>query len=157
MQLHNYLLFTTLVAYSQVSKILPPIIYKPLAYIFQGLNEEQLSYISSVAQKCEQDSNVSLQLSHDLANHKIPDVSKYYDNEPLRKYILCVHTKAGFLNKDGSYNIKALKKWIKDGVDSDEKADELIQKCVAKRETLEDTAFDTFNCFYYNDNDAAQI
>ena len=61
-----------------------------------------------------------------------------------------MQTKAGWLNKDGSYNIKALKEWIKDGVHSDAKADEIIKKCCMKKETLEDTAYDAFKCWYYN-------
>ena len=64
--------------------------------------------------------------------------------------MLCLHTKAGWLNKDGTYNNAALKKFVKEGVGSDEKADEVVKKCVSKGETLEDTAFKTFKCMYYN-------
>ncbi|KAJ3647737.1 hypothetical protein Zmor_019598 [Zophobas morio] len=130
MKLPTFLILITLVVYSQ------------------GLSSQQQSDIITANKECQKETKVSKQLVDDIFNRKICDVSAYENNKQLREFAVCVDTKAGWLNQDGTYNTKSLKKWLQKGDLNCEEAEEAIKKCVVKKETLEDTSFHVLKCLY---------
>ena len=119
-------------------------------YWFKALTGKQEVDLDSASKTCENKTKVSKQLVDDLFNHKIPDISVYDNNKPLHEYLACVDTTGGWYNQDGTLNIKAWKKILKDGKISNERVDELVKKCVVNKDTQEETSYQAFKCLYNN-------
>lgn len=68
-------------------------------------------------------------------------------NEPkVKNHILCVSKKTGLASESGETNVEVLRNKLRKVCDSDDEVNTIIQKCVVKKDTPEETAFEIFNC-----------
>ncbi|XP_044265628.1 B1 protein-like [Tribolium madens] len=68
-------------------------------------------------------------------------------NEPkLKNHILCVSKKTGLATETGETNVEILRTKLRKVSESDNEVNNIIQKCVVKKITPEETAFEIFAC-----------
>lgn len=73
-----------------------------------------------------------------------------FSDEPIfAKHLLCVSIKAGYQDKDGNIQVEQNKHILADAV-GEEKADEVIKKCVKQYDTPEQTALEVTKCLREN-------
>jgi hypothetical protein len=78
------------------------------------------------------------------------------DDPKMKKHVLCFSKKTGVATEAGDTNVEVLKAKLKH-VASDEEVDKIVQKCVVKKATPEETAYDTFKCIYDSKPDFSPI
>lgn len=70
---------------------------------------------------------------------------EFTEDEKLKKHILCVGQKLGFMNEGGELQTEVIKEKLGDVVDN---VDELLEKCVVDKGSPEETAFGFAKCTY---------
>nr|CAI5862182.1 unnamed protein product [Callosobruchus analis] len=80
---------------------------------------------------------------------------KFPDDEVLKKHLVCIYKKSGFMTDDGHIQ-KDITEVIYEATLKDEaKAAKLVKICAVEKDTPEDTAFEMSKCVWENTKGAA--
>jgi hypothetical protein len=116
----------------------------------QALTDEQIQKRNKISKECQQVSGVSQETIDKVRTGVLVDDPK------MKKHVLCFSKKTGVATEAGDTNVEVLKAKLKH-VASDEEVDKIVQKCVVKKATPEETAYDTFKCIYDSKPDFSPI
>ncbi|KAG5887558.1 hypothetical protein JTB14_002264 [Gonioctena quinquepunctata] len=106
------------------------------------LSEEQKAKIIQLHKECLEETKVDLGIAMKAAQ------GEYTNDEKLKKQILCFNKKVGLQDKNGDIVMEVAKAKLKDIVKDDKKVEEVMKKCVLKKETPEETAFQAAKCLH---------
>lgn len=95
--------------------------------------------LHSANQDCASESGLDEEVIEKALDGNLPE------DEKLKKHVLCVGKKMGFVNEEGEIQVDVVKEKLGDSVDD---AEELVKKCVEDKGNAEDTAFNFAKCAY---------
>ncbi|KAJ8932132.1 hypothetical protein NQ314_014913 [Rhamnusium bicolor] len=106
------------------------------------MTKEEEDKVMSYHKECLEESKVDEALALQAKN------GKYVDDAKLKKHLFCVNKKIGFQNEAGDLQIDFIKSKINAIIKDDGLTNEVVNKCNIKKDTPEDTAFETLKCFH---------
>nr|AVI04896.1 putative odorant-binding protein 16 [Anthonomus grandis] len=108
-----------------------------------GLTDEQKAKVQVYGKECVTDTGVDPELI------KKARAGSFADDAKLKAFTFCMSTKIGFQNDAGDIQADVIKEKLSSAI-SAEVADMLIERCLKKLDTNEDTAYEVFKCYYEN-------
>nr|AXO78395.1 odorant binding protein 17 [Xylotrechus quadripes] len=106
------------------------------------ITDEQKAKIIEFGKQCLEETHADEALVRKAAN------GEYVDDPSLKKHLLCFTKKAGFQNEAGDIQIETVRMKLNAITKNEKMTDDLITKCAVKKDTPEDTAFETLKCFH---------
>lgn len=110
-------------------------------YVNAQLIEEIKQKIAANAKECITETGVDTELIKQARQ------GTFSDDPILKTFAFCMSKKSGFQNEAGEVQTDVLRTKLSQVLNSPEKANELIEKCLKKEKTPEDTAFETYKCY----------
>ncbi|XP_063904896.1 B1 protein-like [Zophobas morio] len=120
------------------------IVLVAVAISVQALTDEQKEKIKTYHKDCAAASGVDQDL---VARGRKGD---FVDDPKLKEHLFCVSKKAGFQNDAGDVQTEVLKAKLNAELKDQEVTNKLVEKCAVKKATPQDTAFESFKCYYEN-------
>lgn len=74
----------------------------------------------------------------------------FADDPKLKLFAFCMSKKLNFQNEAGDINTDVVEAKLTAALGDAAAAKELVQKCLVKKDTSEDTAFETIKCYFQN-------
>nr|XP_023022172.1 uncharacterized protein LOC111510480 [Leptinotarsa decemlineata] len=108
----------------------------------QELTEEQKVKIMEYNKECMEETKVAMEVVLKAAE------GVYVDDDKLKKQILCVNKKIEVQKENGDIDIDVTKKKLMTILKDEKKVDDVIKKCVMKKDTPENTAFEAAKCMH---------
>ncbi|KAF7272390.1 hypothetical protein GWI33_014817 [Rhynchophorus ferrugineus] len=108
------------------------------------LTDEQKQKIIAYGKECVTQTGVDKELVHKARQGSFTDDSK------LKSFTFCISKKIGFQNDNGDAQADVIKQKLAAAINDADAADKLIAKCLEKKDTPEETAYETFKCYYEN-------
>ncbi|EFA07546.1 odorant binding protein C03 [Tribolium castaneum] len=109
-----------------------------------ALTKEQKEKLDKISKECKNQSGVSQELIDKARTGELINDPK------LKAQIYCVSKKAGLATEAGEINMDNLKTKLKKVAANDDEVNKIIQKCVVKKPTPEETAFEVYKCLHAN-------
>ncbi|KAJ8970112.1 hypothetical protein NQ317_019658 [Molorchus minor] len=106
------------------------------------LNDEQKAKIIEFDKECRKETNLDDDVAQKAKN------GEYVDDPKLKKQFFCFNKKAGFQNESGDFQVDFIKSKLNDITKDEQITNNLINKCLVKKSTPEDTAFEAIKCFH---------
>ncbi|KAF7272394.1 hypothetical protein GWI33_014821 [Rhynchophorus ferrugineus] len=111
-------------------------------YVLADLSDEQKQKVIRYGKECIAETGVDKELV-DKARQ-----GSFSDDPKLKAFAFCLSKKIGLQNADGDVQTEVLKEKLSSVVDNAETVNSLISACVQKKGSPEETAFQTFVCYY---------
>ncbi|XP_056632620.1 B1 protein-like [Diorhabda sublineata] len=92
--------------------------------------------------KCYKESGVDMDLIL-----KIKD-GVFTDDPKLKEHLFCVNKSFGIQQQNGDFNETIMRGIVEKSGADDKKADELIKKCLVKKDSPENSAFESMKCIH---------
>nr|AIX97052.1 odorant-binding protein 6 [Dastarcus helophoroides] len=107
-----------------------------------GLTDEQKEKIRNYHKECSAVSGVNQEV---IAKAR---KGEFVEDPKFKEHLFCFSKKVGFQNEAGDLQVEVLK--AKVGAEHKDQAvvDQLIKKCAVKKQTPQETAYDTIKCYY---------
>ncbi|XP_030764828.1 B2 protein-like [Sitophilus oryzae] len=112
--------------------------------VHADLSDEQKQKVQAYGKECITESGVDKELVTKARQGTFSDDAK------LKAFAYCVSKKIGFQDGAGAPQPEVIKQKLSGAINNPEAADKLIAKCVQSKATPEDTALETFKCYYEN-------
>ncbi|XP_019866424.1 B2 protein-like [Aethina tumida] len=107
-----------------------------------GVTPEQLAKLIEYSKACREQTGATVeQVTKAIAG-------EFEDDPKLKAQLFCISKKIGFQNEDGSANDEILHKKLLTVVKDEKETDDLIKKCAVPQKTPEESAFQTFKCYF---------
>nr|AQY18982.1 odorant-binding protein [Galeruca daurica] len=123
-----------------------PIIFASLCIIeavkADVLSPEARTKIIENAKKCQKESEVDMKLLLKIKE------GVFTDDPKLKEHMLCVSKSFGIQQQNGEFNEAVMKVIFKKNGADDKKAEELSKKCLIKKDSPENSAFETMKCIH---------
>ncbi|XP_068893153.1 B1 protein-like [Tenebrio molitor] len=107
----------------------------------QTLTDEQKAKWKKWREECRQETGVSEEAINRVVSNQFDVV-----DDKIKAHGLCFGKKAGLISESGDILIDQTKIKLKKVSVDDDEVDRIIKKCVVKKDTPEETAFQTFKC-----------
>ncbi|VEN49319.1 unnamed protein product [Callosobruchus maculatus] len=75
---------------------------------------------------------------------------KFPDDETLKKHLLCIYKKSGFMGDDGHIQKDVTQVIYETALKDEAKAEQLVDICAVEKDTPENTAFEMSKCVWDN-------
>jgi CRISPR/Cas system CSM-associated protein Csm2 small subunit len=125
-------------------KLLCCLISLILLVTVQALTEAQIEKLNKISKKCQNESGVSQEIITKARN------GDWEDDPKLKRQVFCVARNAGLATESGEVVVDVLREKVRKVTDNDEETEKIINKCAVKRDTVEETVFNTFKCVMKN-------
>ncbi|XP_044265392.1 uncharacterized protein LOC123011816 [Tribolium madens] len=109
-----------------------------------ALTQDQKEKLDKISKECKNQSGVSQELIDKARTGELTNDPK------LKAQIYCVSKKTGLATEAGEINMDNLKTKLKKVAANDDEVNKIIQKCVVKKPTPEETAFEVYKCLHAN-------
>ncbi|XP_044263056.1 uncharacterized protein LOC123010318 isoform X1 [Tribolium madens] len=113
-----------------------------LVFAKQDTLDEEREKMKKWTHECIQESGVTSEVLQQLRSEKKVDDPK------LKEYTFCTFKKNGFMTEDGELQYDIIKSTLKKVSGSEEEANKVINDCVVKKSTPQETAYETVDCWY---------
>nr|UYS88372.1 odorant binding protein 20 [Aromia bungii] len=110
------------------------------------LTIDELKKLASFREACMKETGVQLDLVKAAARGSISD------DPILRKHMVCVFKKAGFMDSAGKLQTENIRQKLIDVMRDADLANQLVNTCGKQVATPEQTAFKSYKCFYEETN-----
>nr|AJM71485.1 odorant-binding protein 11 [Tenebrio molitor] len=107
----------------------------------QTLTDEQKAKWKKWREECREETGVSSEGINQLRTNHFDNV-----DDKIKAQSLCFGRKSGLINESGDVLADQIKIKLKRVAVDDDEVDRIIKKCVVKKDTPEETAFQTFKC-----------
>nr|QUP79498.1 odorant binding protein 5 [Monochamus saltuarius] len=107
-----------------------------------NLTEEQIEKLKGYHKDCAGETGVDTGLVTKARKGEFSDDPKF------KEHLFCVAKKIGFMTADGEIQKDVLKAKLGPAINDDAAAQQLIDECAVKKDTPQDTAFETIQCYY---------
>ncbi|EFA07544.1 odorant binding protein (subfamily minus-C) C01 [Tribolium castaneum] len=105
-----------------------------------ALTKEQIDKLEPISKECRELNGISEDTILKVRRGEAV-------NEPkLKNHVLCVSKKTGLASETGETNVEVLRTKLRKVSENDDEVNSIIQKCVVKKSTPEETAFEIFVC-----------
>lgn len=111
---------------------------------FQALTDEQKKRFEQYTKDCLEESKVEESVLEEVKNGTFPDDPK------LKSHALCISKKIHMQNEKGELQTEKLREKLNTQMKNKEEVEKLLQMCILKKETPEDSAYESFQCFHKN-------
>ncbi|RZC37080.1 PBP GOBP domain containing protein [Asbolus verrucosus] len=110
----------------------------------QALTDEQKEKIKAYHKDCSAESGVDQDLISKARK------GEFVDDAKLKEHLFCFSKKAGFQNDAGDIQEDVIRTKLNAELKDLDATNKLITKCAVKKDTPQQTAFDTIKCYYEN-------
>jgi hypothetical protein len=107
----------------------------------QTLTDEQKANWKKWSDECREETGVSAEGINQLRTNHFDNV-----DDKIKAQSLCFGRKSGLINEAGDVLADQIKIKLKRVAVDDKEVDKIANKCVVKKDTPEETAFETFKC-----------
>ncbi|XP_970331.2 B1 protein [Tribolium castaneum] len=111
----------------------------------QHLTEEQKNNWRKWSNECKVLIGVSQEAINKIRNNEFDSV-----DDKIKKHGLCFAKKASLADSSGNIIINQIKIKLKRVIEDDEEVDRIVTKCTVRKNTPEETTFETFRCLREN-------
>ncbi|KAF7272395.1 hypothetical protein GWI33_014822 [Rhynchophorus ferrugineus] len=111
-------------------------------YVSAELSEEQKQKVVSYGKECISATGVDKEIVHKAHERS------FSDNPKLKAFAFCMSKKIGLQSDSGEVQTEVLKQKLSSVVDDPDTVHSLISACVQKKDTPEETAYQTFVCYH---------
>ncbi|XP_019866436.1 B2 protein [Aethina tumida] len=108
-----------------------------------ALSDEQRAKLKTYHEECSKESQVDQSLVEKAK------AGEFTDDDGLKNHIFCVSKKLGFQNDAGEIQVGVVKEKLATVIDDPSKIDEIVKKCAVQKDTPQNTAFSTIECYYH--------
>nr|AKK25143.1 odorant binding protein 19 [Dendroctonus ponderosae] len=108
------------------------------------LTEEQKQKIVANGKACVAETGADPELI------KAARQGKFADDAKLKAFALCMSKKSGFQNEAGEIQSDVVKQKLGLAIGDEAAAKKLVEKCLVSKGSGEETAIETFKCYYEN-------
>ncbi|KAJ8924164.1 hypothetical protein NQ315_006948 [Exocentrus adspersus] len=107
-----------------------------------NLTEEQIEKLKGYHKDCAGETGVDVELVTKARKGEFSEDAKFKD------HLFCVAKKIGIMTADGDIQKDVLKTKLSSAINDEAAAEKLIEECALKKDTPQETAFDTVQCYY---------
>jgi uncharacterized membrane protein YheB (UPF0754 family) len=109
--------------------------------IFKSIiTEEDAIERHKIQEKCQNETGVSDKLLSKSLNRQ------WEDDPKLKQQVLCVSKKRGLMTESGELVFDVWRSQLKEVITNDEEVEKIINECVVKKDTPEETTFYAVKC-----------
>ncbi|CAH1363856.1 unnamed protein product [Tenebrio molitor] len=123
-------------------KLLCYLISFTLLVTVQAITLEQAETMYKIGSKCQNEPGVS----QDIVNRARND--DWEDDPKLKQQILCVSKKLGLATESGEMVVDSWRSGLRKVSINDEEVERIVNECVVKKDTPEETAFNAVKCVH---------
>nr|UWL63301.1 odorant binding protein 11 [Pagiophloeus tsushimanus] len=106
------------------------------------LTDEQKQKIQAYGKECVGETSVDTELI------KKARAGTFTDDAKLKAFVLCMSKKLGFQNNNGEIQTEVVRQKLGGALNDADAANKLVEKCLVVKGSNEDTAFESFKCYY---------
>nr|AXO78385.1 odorant binding protein 7 [Xylotrechus quadripes] len=107
-----------------------------------GLTDEQKQKLIAHHKECGAQSGVDNELVTKARK------GEFIDDPKLKEHLFCVAKRIGFLNEAGVIQEQLLKSKLSAALGDEALAQKLVSECAIKKDTPQDTAYETVKCYF---------
>ncbi|XP_068912497.1 B1 protein-like isoform X2 [Tenebrio molitor] len=104
------------------------------------ITEEDAIERHKIQEKCQNETGVSDKLLSKSLNRQ------WEDDPKLKQQVLCVSKKRGLMTESGELVFDVWRSQLKEVITNDEEVEKIINECVVKKDTPEETTFNAVKC-----------
>jgi hypothetical protein len=138
---HLVLIVATVIASTQVSPCKVPILSDTNQAV---LTDKQIQQLQKHTKVCRAETGVSLELIAKARN------GDFADDLKLKEHFLCVGKRFGLATESGQIDLHVLRSRVRKATASEEETDNIVSKCVVKKDTPRETFFELSKCIHVN-------
>jgi hypothetical protein len=108
------------------------------------LTDKQIQQLQKHTKVCRTETGVSLELIAKARN------GDFADDLKLKEHFLCVGKRFGLATESGQIDLHVLRNRVRKATASKEETDNIVSKCVVKKDTPRETFFELSKCIHVN-------